>query len=231
MLLTSDNLRTCAAEIGKVIDPVFTVLQRNARKLADLWAAGSKKPTREDLATMRGLFHSELETHPVLDGVGFIAEQNALGDVERHIEWLHHSPANGEIEPLSIDLNRSSLGNYDYENRPYIQRPRSGLLVIDGPYVDYLARNAYILTFGAPVVVDGRFVGTSGADVRVTVMENMLLPILLCAGVAAAVLNVDGRVVASNVADVAGGERLRQPDGIALTIDGMDVGWRLHRLD
>ncbi len=97
--------------------------------------------------------------------------------------------------------------------------------------MDYLARNAYILTFGAPVVVDGRFVGTSGADVRVTVMENMLLPILLCAGVAAAVLNVDGRVVASNVADVAGGERLRQPDGIALTIDGMDVGWRLHRLD
>ena len=39
----------------------------------------------------------------------------------------------------------------------------TGERAITGPYVDYLCTDQYTLTFTAPLVVDGRFLGVAGA--------------------------------------------------------------------
>lgn len=226
-----DELLSCALEIEVRLSVLFSELEDNRDRIATLWREAAARrggpPEVDDLLPLGEYLEPQLETHEMLDGIGFIVRPSALADAHRHIEWWRRSTNDGSIDRFPIDVSADA---YSYERRPYFLLPVQGLRAIDGPYVDYLATQEYILTFGVPVTVDDEFIGVSGCDVLFEDMEQLLLPILRQVG-RAAVVNRDGRVVVSTSPSATSGERLRTSAGAEDEVPvGGEVGWVLRRL-
>lgn len=232
MATTLDELMSCALEIEVRLSVLFSELEDNRDRIVSLWretaARRGGSPQTGDLLPMGEYLQPQLETHEVLDGIGFIVRPHALADTYRHIEWWRRSPNDGSIDRFPIDVSADA---YSYERRPYFLLPGQGhQRAIDGPYLDYLATQAYILTFGVPVTVDDEFIGVSGCDVLFEDMEQLLLPVLRQVG-RVAVVNRDGRVVLSTSPTATTGERLRTSGDAQDEVPvGGEVGWVLRRL-
>jgi hypothetical protein len=56
----------------------------------------------------------------------------------------------------------------------------------------------YNMTYTAPVLIEDRFAGVAGADIGVQTAEAILMPSLRAAAQPLAVVNQQGRIVASN---------------------------------
>lgn len=75
-----------------------------------------------------------------------------------------------------------------------------------GPFVDYLCSNEITMTSTLPVMIDGRFAGVVCADVLVSSLEDLLLP-LVSQLPNPAFVNSSGRVVVSSDSNYETGDR------------------------
>jgi hypothetical protein len=143
-------------------------------------------------------------------GAGFVSAPNVLADQEFGFEWW---TASDEPEQLFISLDPDSENFLDYTRQSWYTVPRdTGRRHINGPYVDYLCTDEYTLTFTLPASRQGAFAGVVGADVYVREFEHAVRPLLRSLGHQAALLNAQGRVIASNSVRQATGSLVREVD-------------------
>jgi DNA-binding FadR family transcriptional regulator len=209
--------RQARAPVEALIDRVFGAVDRLRDGVlgARVDPAAVQARVRELLAEHRDL----------VIGMGMIVAPGAAVGARRRILWWQDL---GGPEPtaLQVDLNPHSLGFYDYGRADWFSVPRdSGGRYVDGPYVDVHGTDRYLLTFTAPVVVGGEFLGVVGADVPVTRLETQLLRAWSGLGAEVVVVNADERVVVGNTADALPGER--HPVGVGRSVAVSDVGWHL----
>jgi hypothetical protein len=99
--------------------------------------------------------------------------------------------------------------------------------------VDALGTDRYLLTFTAPVMAEGTFLGVVGADVPVARFERHLLRAWADpagpAGSDVLIINSQGRVVVSNCVRALSGDLLADDSAVAgsLRLDLQDVPWQL----
>ncbi len=176
-------------------------------------------PRREDLAIERHCLDLLATTRPPLAGAGVVVAPHVLVDDPYWLEWWLAGP---EDDPhaarrLTADLNPASVAFRDYTSLAWFTDPRTtGERTITGPYVDYLCTDQYTLTFTAPLVADGRFLGVAGVDVLARWFEEHLFTVLDEAGAldeACVVVNRVGRVVACPAATWVTGDLVRELGG------------------
>lgn len=195
---------------------VFAVADRLAATVTAL-AAGDEPLTRARLRPIGALAHEALSRdRPLLQGAGFVAAVGELKDARRWLEWFS-SDVDGRPQRLTVQTDPQGEYFYDYTLMPWFTVPRdTGRRHVTGPYVDYLCTNDYTLTFTVPVHRGSRLVGVAGCDVAVGTAERELLPALRSTPQRLAVVNRDGRVLASNSGRHICGDLVRSPDVAAL---------------
>jgi hypothetical protein len=191
---------------------VFAVTDRLAATVRRVVEDGGPL-TRARLKPIGGLASDALTgARPLLQGAGFVAAVGELKDARRWLEWFS-GDAEGRPQRLVVQTDPHGEYFYDYTQMPWFTVPRdTGRRHVTGPYVDYLCTNDYTVTFTVPVFVAGRFVGVAGCDVGVGAAEKALMPALCSTRHRSAVVNRDGRVLASNSARHVCGELVRSPE-------------------
>jgi hypothetical protein len=160
-------------------------------------------PRRADLAIERHCLALLTTTSdPPLAGAGVVVAPYVLKEDPYWLEWWLAGPddARADARRLAADLNPASVTFRDYTTLAWFEEPqRTAARAITGPYVDYLCTDQYTLTFTAPLVVEGRFLGVAGVDVLARWFEQHLFALVDAAGSlddGCVVVNRAGRVVA-----------------------------------
>lgn len=155
-------------------------------------------------------------------GAGVIIEPDLLPLQPLRLEWWQLE--DGGLQSLDADLNRDSLGFYDYAAADWFAVPRrTRERHVVGPYVDVHGTERYTLTLTLPVLAGSTFLGVAGADVPLDRFERRVL-----AGVGAdaefVVTNGEGRVVVSTSASAPPGSLFAAPAEIPVVLD---TGWQV----
>jgi len=184
----------------------------------------------DDISALRHGIRSRLcdRTGPVI-GLGLIVAPGLLRDESLRLEWWQLGSDDADPVPLEVDLNRLSLGFYDYESAEWFAVPRrTRSRHVVGPYVDVHGTGLYVLTFTMPVEYDGQFLGVAGADVPSSWFEGRLLR-ELGAERQVVILNSDGRVVLSTSPRWLAGDLLSSPaEDAQMGFQRLpDLPWRL----
>ena len=119
----------------------------------------------------------------------------------------------GTIGRLDLDMTPGSSRYYDYEKLPFFSTAAAtGEQSMWGPYVDFLGFEEYILTFAAPLRVQGRFAGVAACDIRIKDLEPLIMPTLRAISGDAALVNASNRVILGNSGIYLVGERIKSGD-------------------
>jgi hypothetical protein len=219
-----------------LVEKVFGAVSTVKARLLDVLTTG---PTHRehlqpsDLAELRpGLIEVLAHHREIVVGMGMIVAPGLLPHERRRLEWWQYAPGREQPSALQVDLNPDSLGFYDYDAAEWFSVPRrTGRRHIVGPYVDAHGTDRYLLTFTAPVLVDGTFLGVVGADVPVSRFERRLLGAWGGRGTELTIINNQGRVVMSNCSHALSGDLLSDPDHSTVRVDLPDVPWHVRVVD
>lgn len=227
-----------AVAAESLVERVFGAVDAVKARLLDVLTTG---PTHRehlqsnDLAELRpGLIDVLADHREIVVGMGMIVAPGLLPNERRRLEWWQYAPGREQPSALQVDLNPDSLGFYDYDAAEWFSVPRrSGRRHIVGPYVDAHGTDRYLLTFTAPVEVDGTFLGVIGADVPVSRFERRLLGTWGESAVEVTIINTHGRVVMSNCAHALSGDLVSDidSDGSTVRVDLPDVPWHVRVVD
>lgn len=211
---------TRAVRSDEVVDHVSAIIEGVFAGVAPILAVadelftrpGPRRAQAADLGAFRPVIFDALGgLDGLVVGAGFIAAPHVLADQELGFQWWTAGPG-GDPAQLIISLDPSSDRFLDYTRQSWFTVPRdTGRRHVTGPYVDYLCTDQYSLTFTMPVQ-PARFAGVVGSDVFVRDLEHLLLPQLSGVPGQAALVNAQGRVVASNSARQATGSLVREMD-------------------
>lgn len=192
------DVEAVIATLGGMVEAAFHVVDQIAG-LVVRQVGGPGARTRARLTGVEELAGSYVgdSQHPVR-GAGFVAAVGFLVDQPWWLEWFA-AGEDGRSHRMVSQTDPDGAGFYDYEFLPWYVVPRdTGHRHVTGPYIDYVCTDDYNMTYTAPVVLEGRFAGVAGADVGVQTAESILMPSLRAASRRVAVVNQQGRVVASN---------------------------------
>lgn len=222
-----------AAVVTSVVEDVFaTVRDVHADTLRvhqDVTERGGRL-SGTDISALGPSIRAHLQQRPgLIIGLGLIVAPDVLGDEPLRLEWWQNETGEGEPSALEVDLNRLSLGFYDYEAAEWFAVPRrSGSRHVVGPYVDVHGTGSYVLTFTMPVTAGADFIGVAGADVSAAALETRLIEELSEAE-PAVILNADDRVVFSTWPRWLAGSRVppQSAAGELALVDLPTLPWRL----
>lgn len=154
-------------------------------------------------------------------GLGVIIEPELLAAEPLRLEWWQL--VDGGLQSLDADLNRDSLGFYDYAAADWFAVPRrTGQRHVVGPYVDVYGTERYTLTLTSPILVGTDFLGVAGADVPLDRFEQRVLA-AVAAEAEFVVTNGENRVVVSTSSATPPGSLLFSRDE-PITLD---MGWQI----
>ena len=236
----NDPLSVCTGQINQTLGNIFNQVRQLMDAAAELWGSAAndeRQISAKDLAQLRPVIEQQLMATGAFGcGGGVIVEPCCLVDREMHLEWWYLADGNKTL-PLRPNFDRSRENFYDYTNMPWYAKPReAGSGNVEGPYVDLYGTNMYVLTFTMPVVVGGHFVGVAGLDLSLHNVEKMLTRSLMCLEHDAALISADGRVIASNTAELMVGELigkrldLLRLQRVSLSLQESEAGWSLVQL-
>ncbi|WP_051080169.1 cache domain-containing protein [Demetria terragena] len=210
--------------VERAFAPVHEVRNALARSVAE---EGLPVP-RSALAPLRDLVATRLgEKGAIQLGLGVVVAPEAVEDAELFLEWWQHD---GGDKPrrLEFDLNRSSMGFYDYLSAEwFVNVRRTGQPGIAGPYVDVHGTDRYVFTMSAPIEAEGRFVGVAGGDLAVTKLEQLVLSELAGDVAEFVVLSDEDRVVLSTSGKWLVGSLMKRVPPKAQVRRLPDVPWRV----
>jgi hypothetical protein len=210
-----------AERVHTIVADIFHSLDRILASVAACYRA-SRPFASADLAAVRpDIFACLGARGEVLAGAGVIVAPGVLADRVRWLEWWQAPPGEDPIF-LEVDLDPESLDFYDYTAAEWFAVPeRTRRRHVVGPYVDYGGTDTYMLTFTTPAVVDGRFLGVVGADVRAARFEALLLGLLAASPTRITLVNAEGRVVAANSPRLPAGSLLLDPGPGRVELPGL----------
>lgn len=212
MTAGSAQLGRISRVVTAVAEEVFGVVsavQHDAVRVHDDVLARQQAISGADVSSLGPGIQARLREHTdLIIGLGLIIAPDLLGDEPLMLEWWQQEPGEPALTALQVDLNRVSLGFYDYARAEWFAVPRgSGRRHVVGPYVDVHGTGSYVLTFTAPVTAGTTFMGVAGADVSAARFEARLLEELADAA-PAVLLSSDDRVVFSTSSRWLTGSRL-----------------------
>jgi hypothetical protein len=223
-----DLLGKVAAEYERIFAALRPVAEGFARVVTTAAA-----PTRDDLAPLRPMVADLLADHRgLVAGAGVITAPDLLADARYWLAWWWTRPS-GAPEALRVNLDPAAPDFFDYANADWYRTPeRTAACYVAGPYVDYACTTEYATTVAVPVHAGRTFLGVAAADVLVSRLEQRVLPALRRLGPATALVNADGRVIASASARYAPGllVPLAGADPVGLS-PGAAVDWKLLDTD
>jgi hypothetical protein len=210
-----------SVEPAAVVDRLTGIGEAVFRDLEGLCAAvltafdtpSGRRPGNRELGIEHRVARLLQEAGDGVVGAGFVAAPGALRDVSHWLEWWTAGGPRGRrwTERLVVQVDAAADDFRDYTTLPWFRVPeRTGARHLTGPYVDYLCTDEYTLTFTAPVLHGGRFLGVVGADVVVRWVEDQLRDQLLAVTMPVTVVNAAGRVLTSTVASVTTGDLVRE---------------------
>lgn len=224
-----------AERVAMTLAPVFELVEGwRAEVVArfERFAVAGQAPSASALDPfMEGIARPSLEEPGgLITGAGFVATPGVLADAPWHLAWwlreVHGLDRGdrGGVRRLEAVNDPDSDQFRDYRQLEWWRVPeRTGRRHITGPYVDYLCTDDYTMTVTSPVSAGGRMVGVVGADVHVSRLERVLLPILREADGVCSIVNGSKRVVASNDSHRATGSLLRG-DEVQLALTALHEG-------
>jgi len=192
------GVATVLDAVIEMSDAAFEVVDQIATLVRRQFADGTV-PSRATLTGIDDLAAGFVGNtdHPVR-GAGYVAAVGYLTDEPWWLEWFTQGEDH-RSHRMVCQTDPDGVGFFDYEFLTWYVVPRdSGRRHVTGPYIDYLCTDDYNMTFSAPVTIGDRFAGIAGADIGVQTAETLLLPALRVAGQPLAVVNAQGRIVASN---------------------------------
>jgi hypothetical protein len=196
-----DLMRACE-RVGDAVRAVLDSLDDVRRDAEALWTKSvhaRSRPLSRDMADLAPTIKARLHRpDPRLNGAGVVFAPDALADATLFLEWWRLT-GRDRITRLHLDFNPASERYYDYTPMRWFAIPRDERRpVVVGPYVDLHGADAYILTFGSPLVVDDTFVGIVGADVLLADFERPATGALRSIDADTVLVTDEDRVIASN---------------------------------
>lgn len=169
-----------------------------------------------------------LSESPVIQGIGFNAERDALADRHYAIAFWRRN-GEGPILDNPPETDPEKADYYEYEHLDWFENAREGRQrSVAGPYVDYGGTDDYTLTFAGAVSASVGFVGVVAADVAFSVVEQGFAPHMLRVSGPCVVLNRDDRIVVSNRAEYSPGSLLAQArQWRQVLCESTGLGWTL----
>jgi len=173
----------------------------------------SEQPVASDFEALRPTTQAILRSFDgSIFGCGFMAAPGVLAWGRLFQEWW--TLLDGEVEQVNLDFDSRSESFYDYSLKEYFCLPaETGAPHVEGPYVDYLCTQEYILTMALPVSASGHFTGVVGADISLEHLQRELLDRdVVHPGKALSLVNKKGRVIFSTVSRLEPGAMVRDPE-------------------
>lgn len=162
---------------------------------ADSGVAPTTKTIRGLAAVLQGRLAIE---GSLVAGAGVALAPGVLPDVERHMEWWTRPADGSPTHPLVVSFDPQSLSYYDYITAEWYRNAEtSGGRTVVGPYVDAFGTDENIITLSVPCYHDDRFVGVCSLDIRLGELGERVSRALREMGQEAALINSEGRVIAS----------------------------------
>ena len=221
------DVATVLDAVTGMTDAAFRVVDEIAALVGRQLAEGAE-PRRSTLAGVDELVAGFVgdRAHPVR-GAGYVAAVGFLADEPWWLEWFTQGE-DGRSHRMVCQTDPDGVGFFDYEFLTWYVVPRdTGRRHVTGPYIDYLCTDDYNMTYSAPLALGDRFAGIAGADIGVQTAEELLLPALRAASRPLAVVNEQGRIVASNSGRHLCGDLVSDVDVPAMwassTADGLHV--------
>lgn len=221
-------LEAAACDLDAVFESLHELRAAVAAVQGGAKEAG-RQPTRKDLVSLRPLIRRQLGRHDaLLAGIGILARPDLLEDAPMFVEWWCAGPTEPFLLRVSLDPEHPIFS--DYDTFEWFEGPWSvGSRRIVGPWVDYTGTGEHVLTLSVPVFaagVESEFLGVAGADVLVRQVEEIVLGPLRSIPEDAALVNRDGRVIASNTSRLVVGSLLSASD--AEWLAEAESGWTLR---
>lgn len=214
--------RIAAAELLEAVasdlDTIFgSLLELGVEVAAAYRTAGGLEPgtTSEDLLPLRSLIAQMLEEHDsYVGGLGFLARPGLLSDAQMFVEWWCAGAS--QAYPLQPPLDPEHPFFHDYERFEWFVGPWTvGSKRIVGPWVDCLGTGEHAMTLSVPVFGGDsghEFLGVAGADLRVRRVERTAIARLSSIPRDVALVNGEGRIIASNTSRLLAGSLLEESD-------------------
>lgn len=218
------------ALVGRLFDFLELVRQELYARLEE--AAAEREPAT--VATISGLarvLQGRLALEGTLvAGAGISFAPDALAGSSRHMEWWTRPREEAESQPLPVSFDPQSLSFYDYAEAEWYVRAREGSgPAVVGPYVDAFGTDEDVITLSLPCAHGGAFVGVCSLDLRAGELEARVTRALRELDRRAALVNAEGRVIASTAVAHLPGSLLGDLDPARRR--GATTGWSVVVLD
>jgi Methyl-accepting chemotaxis protein-like, first PDC sensor domain len=221
------NLETVLGELEALVKRLFDFLELVRQELyarLEETERVRRAPTPATLAGLAEVLQGRLALEGTLvAGAGVAFAPTALAGTVRHMEWWTRPTNESPSRPLPVSFDPQSLNFYDYTEAEWYIGPRreAGPSVV-GPYVDAFGTDENVITLSLPCEWKGEFVGVCSLDVRAGELDARVSRALRELDCRAALLNAEGRVIAStSVGHLPGslvaGDYQRTPSSGALT--------------
>ncbi len=230
----ADDLIRAASAISNALVSVFEGINQIRDRVIEVRrdvVERRKLFTPQHLAGLRPLILEQLKRRPFLDGLGILAASDLFADRTRYLEWWRQDI--NDVIPLWLNFDPTSVDIYDYLEMEWFTRAqRDNAKTVFGPYVDYTGADHYVLTMTVPVV-DEVFIGVVGADLRMSLFEAEILPVLYDLDWEVVLVNSERRVVSTNSQRWTVGSRLAtipevsEGGFVAIAEIGTDSDWVL----
>lgn len=151
-----------------------------------------------------------LDRFPAAAGTGPIFDAPPEPTNDECVYWWIHGPE-GLAERRTMDTVTGNVRFYDFRMNRWFAVPQAdNISVLQGPYVDYLGYDAYIVTISAPMLTEeNEFLGVYAMDLEVKSLEETLIPVLRrLNGYEVALITEEARVLVSSTGRWASGELL-----------------------
>lgn len=222
---------TAVKSIEKTLADVFATADHLQNVVESVWERSNGNVTPDDLAELQPTINEALIRHPHLSGCGFVAEIDVLDGPRRYWEWWTSNGASAsETRPLLLRTSEDDGSGYAYETMAWFSGARQGNRTVIGPYLDFAGADRLVITCAEPAVHRGKFVGVTGADVLVSLLEQIIIGHISRMEGTVVLVNREARVVTSNSPAFVPGERFRPIGSRSVPVDPDRAGWILHTL-
>lgn len=211
-MTTDKDVENVAQALAAWISGISTEAKKLTENVTSLLEQNLADKSKIDKAALRGLdeiIWEFLKKNTYAVGAGAFFDAASVEEGDSVFEWWFRRDA-GALRKLEADRTPGSNRYYDYEKLPFFSTAAStGELTLWGPYIDHLGVDDYIMSFTAPLLIHGRFMGVSGCDLRIKDLEPLIMPDLRVIPMDAALINADDRVILGNSGTYLVGERIK----------------------
>ncbi|WPR64451.1 MULTISPECIES: GntR family transcriptional regulator [Micrococcaceae] len=218
--LPERGVEQVAAVLEEYFTDLSTFLESEASQVEGLVRADSE--SERILTSIHAHATATLDRFESAAGAGPIFDVSPEGQGGDCLYWWIRS-APGLYERRLMDTVAGTEKFYDFRSNPWFQQSQERRVpVLQGPYIDYLGYDAYLVTVTAPMLgTDGDFHGVFGVDLELGSLEQAFLPLLRSVPGSELVLaDASARVILASSSRWSSGQR----------IDQAVPGWSVMRL-